>query len=123
MTRVSLSLAVLAALAVLLAGSSQAAQASGKTLFGTVGPGFTITLKTSSGKAVKTVAAGTYTFVIADKSSIHNFHLLGTGVSKATGVSFKGTKTWKGLKLKKGKTYRYRCDVHPTIMKGSFKVT
>ncbi len=107
----------------MLVGSSQAAQTSTKKLFGTVGPGFTITLKNASGKAVKTVAAGTYTFVITDKATIHNFHLSGTGVNKKTGVAFKGTSTWKGLTLSKGKTYKFKCDVHSTTMKGSFKTT
>lgn len=116
-------LVVLVAFALALAGSSQAAQKSAKKLFGTVGPGFTITLKTSSGKTVKSVTAGTYTFVITDKSIIHDFHLSGTGVNKATGVTFKGTMTWKNVTLKKGKTYKFKCDVHPTTMKGSFKAT
>jgi hypothetical protein len=123
MSRFRLPLAVLVASALALAASSQAAQSSTKKLFGTVGPGFTITLKTSSGKTVKSVTAGTYTFVIVDKSASHNFHLSGTGVNKKTGVAFKGTSTWKGLKLSKGKTYKFKCDVHPTTMKGSFKAT
>lgn len=123
MSRLRLPLAVLAAFALTLVGSSQAAPKSAKKLFGTVGPGFTITLKTSSGKTVKSVTAGTYTFVITDKSSIHDFHLSGTGVNRKTGVAFKGTLTWNGLKLSKGKTYKFRCDVHPTTMKGSFKAT
>ncbi len=122
MSRFRLPLAVLVVFALALVGSSQAAQKSAKKLFGTVGPGFTITLKTSSGKTVKSVTAGTYTFVIADKAIIHNFHLSGTGVNKKTGVAFKGTSTWK-LKLSKGKTYKFRCDVHPATMKGSFKAT
>jgi hypothetical protein len=123
MSRRRFLLTLVVAFALALAGSSQAAQKSGKTLFGTVGPGFTITLKNSNGKAVKSVPAGTYTFVITDKASIHDFHLFGKGVNKKTGVAFKGTTTWKGQKLIKGKTYKFRCDVHPTVMKGSFKAT
>ena len=63
------------------------------TLQGTVGPGFTITLK-QKGATVKTLKAGKYLFVIADKASIHNFTLQrGSGGGKAlTGVSFSGTK-------------------------------
>ena len=46
----------------------------------------------------------------------------GPGLSKViTGVGFKGTKTVT-LAVKAG-TYKYMCDVHPTIMHGSFKVT
>ena len=86
-----------------------------------VGPGFTITVK-SGGKLVKTLKAGTYTLVVADKSSSHNFHLFGPGVNKMTTVPFTGTQTWT-VKLKPGK-YTYQCDIHASIgMKGSFKVT
>lgn len=92
------------------------------TLKGTVGPGFTISLKTKAGKAVKKVKAGKYTIAVTDRSATHNFHLLGPGLSKKTGVSFKGKATWK-VTFKKGKTYKFRCDVHPTTMKGSFKGT
>jgi plastocyanin len=90
-------------------------------LTGTVGPGFTITLKKGTAK-VRTVKAGTYKITVSDKSNIHNFHLRGPGVNKViTGTPFKGTKTVT-VKLKKG-TYRYVCDPHATIMRGSFKVT
>lgn len=97
-----------------------AALAATPTLQGTVGPGFTITLK-QGGKAVKTLKAGKYVFEISDKSNIHNFHLTGPGVNKSTTVAFKGTQTWT-LSLKKG-TYTYVCDPHKAFMKGSFKVT
>jgi plastocyanin len=107
-----------AALAVALVAPS--ALAAGKTLNGTVGPGFTITL-TQGGKKVSALQAGSYTFVIADKASIHDFHLTGPGVNKTTSVAGKGTTTWK-LTLKKG-TYKYVCDPHASFMHGSFKVT
>jgi plastocyanin len=42
-------------------------------------------------------------------------------VNKTTGVGSKGTSTWT-VTLKKG-TYKYVCDPHAAIMKGSFKVT
>jgi len=90
------------------------------TLKGTVGPGFKISLKTKSGSPVKKVKAGKYKILVADKASIHNFHLYGPGISKKTGIRFKGNATWT-VTFKKGKTYRYRCDAHPTTMKGSFK--
>lgn len=90
-------------------------------LTGVTGPGFTITLK-SGGKAVKTLKAGTYTVVVTDKSSIHNFHLFGPGVNKKTTVPFTGTETWT-VKLKSG-SYTYQCDIHAALgMKGTFKVT
>ena len=97
-----------------------AAQAKTPVLNGTVGPGFSITL-TQGGKKVTTLKAGTYTIKVADKSSIHNFHLTGPGVNKMTTIGASGNQTWT-VKLKKG-TYKYVCDPHKTIMKGSFKVS
>jgi plastocyanin len=105
---------IIAAIAVPAAGA-----ATGK-LVGTDGPGFTITLK-QGGKAVKTLKAGAYTITIQDKSNIHNFHLTGPGVNKKTSVGAVKTYTWT-VTLKKG-TYKYICDPHATIMKGSFTVT
>jgi len=90
-------------------------------LTGTVGPGFTITLKKGTAK-VKTLKAGSYKITVNDKSNIHDFHLSGPGLNKIiTTTPFKGTKTVT-VKLKKG-TYKYICDPHATVMKGSFKVT
>jgi plastocyanin len=118
MSRIYLVLvAALAALAVAVAPASAALP----KLVGTVGPGFTITLKKGTVK-VKTLKAGKYTLVIKDKSNIHNFHLKGPGgLNKHTSVLFVGTKTLT-ITLKAG-TYRYVCDPHAATMKGSFKVT
>lgn len=90
------------------------------TLTGTVGPGFTITLKQGTHSVTK-LKAGTYLFKIADKSSIHNFHLTSPGVNKLTAVGAKVNVTWK-VTLKKAR-YKYVCDPHKTIMKGSFTVS
>ena len=105
--------AIVAAIAVPSAGAT-----TGK-LVGTVGPGFTITLK-QAGKAVTKLKAGTYTITVQDKANIHDFHLSGPGVNKKTSVTGLGTTTWK-VTLKKG-TYKYVCDPHSTIMHGTFKV-
>ncbi len=113
-----MKIVLLAAICAALA--APAAFAGSPTLTGTVGPGFTITLKQGS-KSVKTLKAGTYVFKISDKSNIHDFHLTGPGVNKTTSVGGTGSKTWT-LKLKKG-TYKYVCDPHASIMHGSFKVT
>jgi hypothetical protein len=96
------------------------------TLTGTVGPGFTITLKKGTAK-VTTLKAGTYNVVINDKSDFHNFHLMGPkGYSKVlTGIGYVGQKSYKGttaIKLTPGK-WRYVCDPHSLQMKGSFTVT
>ena len=111
--------AIVAALA--LPAISATASAATPTLVGTDGPGFTITL-TQGGKKVTKLKAGKYTFVVKDVAKTHNFHLTGPGgVNKKTPVKGKGTYTWH-VTLKKG-TYRYVCDPHKTIMKGSFTVT
>src|SRR5213080_911254 len=82
-----------------------AAQASTLKLIGTVGPGYTITLKKGTAK-VKTLKAGKYVFVITDKASIHNFTIErekgGPKIEKRlTGTMFTGKKT-VAMTLKKG---------------------
>jgi hypothetical protein len=52
-------------------------------LQGTIGPGFTIALKRGTAR-VRLLKAGLYTFVVADKSSIHNFTLNGPGAKNRT---------------------------------------
>jgi plastocyanin len=114
------TLFLLAAVMVGAFALSAPSQAAPVKLTGTVGPGFTITLKRLT-KKVTTVKPGLYSITVADKSNIHNFHLIGPGVNKEiTGIGFVGTKTVT-VRLRKG-TYRYICDPHLTIMKGSFRV-
>jgi plastocyanin len=111
-------LAALATVAVLVAAAS--ASAATPRLSGETGPGFTIQLKSSTGK-VKSLKAGTYVIKVEDKSPIHNFHLFGPGVNKTTSVDGTTETTWT-VKLKPG-TYTYQCDVHVAEgMKGTFKV-
>ena len=110
----------LAALALTLAATGGTATRAGTvTLTGVVGPGFTISLK-NHGKNVKSLAPAKYAFAISDKSNIHNFHLIGPGVNRKTSVTGTGTTHWT-LTLRAG-TYRFICDPHATIMKGSFIV-
>jgi plastocyanin len=97
------------------------AQAKSTGLTGEVGPGYSIEVK-KGGKDLKTIRAGTYTIKVEDKGSIHNFHLIGPGVNKKTGLSFTGETTWR-IKLKPGR-YTYQCDAHASVgMKGHFRVT
>jgi plastocyanin len=106
-------------LAVVATGNASTKKSAG--LVGETGPGYTIEVKLN-GKDLKTVKAGTYKIKVEDKSSIHNFHLIGKGVNKSTTVAFTGDKTWT-IKLSPGK-YTYQCDIHATQgMKGSFRVT
>jgi plastocyanin len=117
MLRTRLAFVALLGAALIVVASASAAV---PTLKGTDGPGFTISLKKGTTKVTK-VKAGKYKIVVKDLSNIHNFHLTGPGINKKTGVGAKGTFTWT-VTLKKG-TYKYICDPHAAIMKGSFKVT
>jgi plastocyanin len=116
MSRRLWALPVVVALAI---GGSVAVAQAATTLNATVGPGFTIGMKKGSSK-VTSLRAGSYTIKVSDKSNIHNFHLTGPGVNKKTGVPSTGTTTWN-VTLKKG-TYRFVCDPHAEMMKGSFTV-
>ncbi len=101
-------------------GKSEAAK-----LNGTVGPGFSISLKDAKGHAVKTLRAGTYTFAISDKASIHDFTLEqekgGKFEKHLTSVPFTGSKTVT-VTLKKGK-YKYYCSAHEATIFAFFAVT
>jgi plastocyanin len=85
-----------------------------------VGPGFTISTRTMSGARVRTYTRGRVDLIVRDRSRAHNFHLIGPGVNRRTGVAFSGTRTWR-LTLRPG-TYRFLCDPHKTRMRGSFRV-
>jgi plastocyanin len=111
----AINLALITIVAALAFAVPTLAATRANTLTGTVGPGFTITMNK------KTVKAGTYVITIRDRSSIHDFHLTGPGVNKATSVPALGTKKWT-VKLKKG-TYKFVCDPHRAIMHGVLKVT
>jgi plastocyanin len=115
MRRLTLGAALLGTVAALAIPSLAAARTQANTLIATDGPGFTITMNK------KTVEAGTYTITVHDKSNIHNFHLTGPGVNKLTSVAKVYTTTWT-VKLQKG-TYKFQCDPHAAIMKGTLKVT
>jgi plastocyanin len=123
----SLKLAALPALAAVTAALvvplTSGAANSPKTFVmkAVVGPGFNISVTAGNKKGNFVAQTGTYTITVFDKSNIHNFHLMGPGVNKKTGVAAKGTFTWK-LKLKTG-TYKYVCDPHASIMKGQFRIS
>lgn len=84
-------------------------------LSGAVGPGAKLSLKPTSG-----LSAGKAKLTITDASATDGFKLSGPGVSKSTGVAFKGKVTWT-VTLKTG-TYTYASVKHPT-RKHSFRVS
>ena len=106
-------LALAAAGAFLLPGSSTAQVTR---LEGTVGPGFTISLRTAGGADVSRLDPGTYEIVVRDLSDFHNFHLEGPGVNETTTVAFEGTVTWT-VTVREGR-YRFQCDPHSEDMVG-----
>jgi hypothetical protein len=107
--------------AVLAAALALPAAAAARPFEGTVGPGFTITLKKANGTKLRHTTPGTHRFAISDLSGFHNFHLRGPGVSRKTGIAFVGNRTWT-VTLAVG-TYKFRCDAHPTTMHGKFTVS
>jgi len=116
---------VLLAVGLAAAAFLVSAQASTPKLTGTVGPGYTVTLKQGAAK-VKTLKAGKYTFVITDKAAIHNFKIErekgGPKIEKVlTDTSFQGKKTVT-VTLKTG-SWKYYCSIHEAQMFGFFKVT
>ena len=80
--------------AVLVPGSARPA-ATATALTGSVGPGFTISLKDSNGVGVSHLDPGDYTITVQnlDSTMTHNFHLFGPGVDQATPFQA-GTWTW-----------------------------
>lgn len=117
------TLVVTAAIAVALSivGAALSRGSATPVLTGTVGPGFTITLK-KSGKLVNTLKAGSYMFVINDKSNFHGYSLDGPhGYAKDFAkIPFVGKKT-AVVKLKAGK-YKYYCPNHESTMFAHFTV-
>lgn len=117
-------LAVLAAVTLVLAGAALSRSAKAPTLKGVVGPGYSIKLA-KNGVKVTSLKAGYYRFVVADKSSYHNFTIEREKPVKIekhlTATAFIGTKGML-VNLKPGK-WKYYCSVHESQMFGFFKVT
>jgi Copper binding proteins, plastocyanin/azurin family len=118
-TRGAIAAALLSALALLGPVSPEAAPPK---LIGTVGPGFTISLKTAVGKKVTTLERGTYAITVDDRSRMHDFRLRGPGVNKVlSSVAAMGTKT-ATVRLAAGR-YQFVCQPHASAMHGVFRVT
>lgn len=119
--RSSLSLMVGVALAVTAALGTGSSQAATPRLVATVGPGFTISLKTPAGKKVTTLKPGTYAVTVDDRSAIHDFRLRGPGLSKVlSSVAAVGKRTVT-VRLGAGR-YQFSCQPHAAAMRGAFTV-
>jgi hypothetical protein len=91
-------------------------------LTGRVGPGKRITVLNANGsKASILNGVASIKLVVTDSSKKDNFHLIGPGVNRSTGVKFRGRTTWNLGDVQVG-VYRYRSDTHKTL-RGSFSVT
>jgi plastocyanin len=106
--------------AVLLPGAAQSA-ATATALNVTVGPGFSIKVADAAGQRVSQLDPGDYSITIKNLSVAqeHNFHLSGPGINMASDFD-NNTVTWN-VTFVDG-TYKWQCDAHPTLMKGSFHV-
>jgi len=92
-----------------------------KKLVATVGPGNAITLRNEAGAPLRGLKAGTYAITVRDRTSRHNFHLVGAGVNRKTGIAQIATATWT-LTLKAG-TLRFFSDAYAAKLRGSVNVT
>ena len=109
----------IAVLGAVVVGTALAAETK---LRGSVGPGFSISLRDAGGASVNgsTLTAGTYEIEVEDKSGDHNFHLSGPGVDVSTSVEAVETKKFT-VTLQDGQ-YTFVCDPHAGNMKGAFRV-
>ena len=104
----------------MVAGGAIAATAETK-VSGSVGPGFSITLRDAQGNVVTRVEPGEFEIEVDDRSEEHNFHLVGPGgVDVSTAVPFVGKQTFR-VNLVDGR-YTFQCDPHVAQMRGTFTV-
>jgi plastocyanin len=113
-------IALLAALAALVVPLTLAAPiaADDTGLVAFVGPGYSISLQNAAGNAVTSLAPGTYTLLVHDRSDIHDFHLSGPGVNVQTDIDFVGDQTFT-ITVTDG-SYSFFCDAHFGSMRGKF---
>jgi hypothetical protein len=116
-------LACLTSIGLVVPGAAGAGGAVTQPLVATVGTAtsgeaFVIALNDSAGAKVTHLDPGAYAIRVHDFATLHNFHLTGPGVDKATDVETTADTTWD-VTFTDG-TYRFLCDAHPTEMRGSF---
>jgi plastocyanin len=122
--RVSAAIAVVGTVVALVVAQGAGATQTSK-LVGAVGKNgsFTITLKNARGKVVRTLPAGTYTIVVRDYSTLHNFELEREHHGRSrdiTDVDIVGTKSLR-VTLTRGE-YKVYCDPHESTMFQDFTV-
>ena len=118
---------VIVAVVVAAVSGSSARAEDPPTLTAIVGTndGFNITLNDASGKKVSRLLPGTYTVVVDDRSTIHNFHLASNDdptVNFRTDLEFVGQQSFT-VTFKNHNEYAYACEPHWQVMNGSFLVT
>lgn len=119
--RVGIAITLLVGLA-LLGATTGSSLADNPVLTGEVGlnDSFSISLKDPNGLPISHLDPGTYTLVVHDHSSIHNFRLTGPGVNVATDIEGVNDVSFT-VTLTDG-TYFFQCDPHSAQMKGKFTV-
>jgi plastocyanin len=86
---------------------------------------FVITLNDATGKKVSELVTGTYTVLVKDQSTIHNFRLASNedpDVDFRTDLEFVGEKSFT-VTFKASTVYAYACEPHWQTMSGNFFVT
>ena len=73
-----------------------------RTLRGSVSPSGAVRLSSAS------APSGRYWILVSDRSRLGNFHLIGRGVNKRTGMRFTGSASWQ-VRLARGR-YSYGSD-------------
>ena len=103
-----------------LATTASQAEVS-STMHASVGPDFQISFTFDDNSAVRSAPAGTYTVVVNDLGTNHNFHLQGPGVDQATSIDATEQVSWT-VNLADASKYAFQCDRHPGQLNGSFTV-
>jgi hypothetical protein len=115
-----------AVILVALVAAPLADPADNPTLIATVGTndGFDIGLADANGAPVVRIPPGTYTIVVRDRSTLHNYHLASNedpSVDFRTELDFVGEMSFT-VTLKDGVRYAYACEPHWQTMNGAFFV-
>jgi hypothetical protein len=116
----------LAVIAVALVAAPLADPADNPVLIATVGTndGFDIGLADANGAPVVRIPPGTYTIVVRDRSTLHNFHLASNedpSVDFRTELDFVGEMSFT-VTFKDRVRYAYACEPHWQTMNGAFFV-